>query len=553
MKKILFYLTILSGVMLFASCNEELTIDSYEQAAPVIASFTPESGPVGTEITVTGENLQKITEVYINDKEVEVKNRISSTQLILKATSDGRTGVIKLVSVEGETVSASAYTYVYSAPAISQDQSPTQFEVGSEVLFIGTSLDAVLSVSFNGVAAEIKDQLPTELVVLVPDIKTATANITFSYFDGSADVSSTIEDVSMLRAVPSVDGVTASVDVGKDATITGKYLHLVEKVTLGGIEMPIVTQPENGESLTFTVNDSYPEFDDGINSDKEIVLYSFESTEKLNVEEPFSFFVPEFYDWKNKKLNGHSTIVENHFFCLDTGETFAAEKYAADVDPLAISHGGAVCSGKNTLASTVEEEQYYGVKPYIYAYYLGSGMYFYGPANNSNRMVNFVGAGFTPKVVSYGTPIIQFRTLTPEIPAEKVIIDKIKGGTFVSDDFTPALLDDIDLTQDGAVDGYSNVPNGELPAYKAKGATNSRPWAPNLPAPKETVDIELNTVVLVFYMKPNWTSPLSLDKANIYKFGFLDLTNLWQDGNKNSGRQNAPTFNVYWQRTPMTN
>ena len=218
-----------------------------------------------------------------------------------------------------------------------------------------------------------------------------------------------------------------------------------------------------------------------------------------------------------------------------------------------MSLNGAVCSAKNQLAASVTAAQYYAVKPYIFFAYLGSGCYFYGPANNNNRISNFKNSNPDLSASIYGTPIILYRTLCEMNPAEKVIIDKIKGGTFSSSDFTPALLDDIDLTKTGAAseDGWSNIPNGEFGAFKATSATNHRPWAPTLTNATETVDINPGTVVLVMYFKPNWET-FKADTENICKFGFIHITKLVQDKTVESGRQNNATFDVYWQRTPVT-
>lgn len=223
-----------------------------------------------------------------------------------------------------------------------------------------------------------------------------------------------------------------------------------------------MSQPENGQSLTFRILDD-PSFPDGVNT-LPLVFYSFNGSEVLDVQEQFSFLVPKFYTWRNANLNAHSVQKLNHFFCLDTGETYSADDFA-----------------------------------------------------------------------------------------EKALIDKIKGGNFTNDDFSADLLDGIDLESKGSdtPDGWSNVPNGEFGAYKAPSESNHRPWAPALTSATETVDMNPGTVVLVMYFQPNWEEGFSVDKANIRKFGFIEITRLVQDKSVESGRQNNATFNVYWQRTPM--
>lgn len=508
MKRIFAIPFLLVGMLLLTvSCNEELQIATYDQEAPSIASFTPTTGPVGTLVTVRGAGLHRIEKAYINDAEVEIT------------------------------------TY------------PESFTVGDEVVFFGTGLDGILNVRFDTVEREIVDQRSTELVVKVPDLRIPEADITFSYFDGSSVVSFVHSGAEIVREVPKVDQLTPSgtVEVGTDITATGSFLHLVEQIKVGDVEARIVSQPENGQSLTFRILDD-PSFPDGVNT-LPLVFYSFNGSEVLDVQEQFSFLVPKFYTWRNANLNAHSVQKLNHFFCLDTGETYSADDFAEKVDPLTMSLGGGVCVAKNVLSPEVTAEQYYAVKPYIFFAYLGSGCYFYGAANN-NRLSNFKtssGSALLTSGQAYGTPIILYRTLCEAEPAEKALIDKIKGGNFTNDDFSADLLDGIDLESKGSdtPDGWSNVPNGEFGAYKAPSESNHRPWAPALTSATETVDMNPGTVVLVMYFQPNWEEGFSVDKANIRKFGFIEITRLVQDKSVESGRQNNATFNVYWQRTPM--
>ena len=447
MKRIFAIPFLLVGMLLLTvSCNEELQIATYDQEAPSIASFTPTTGPVGTLVTVRGAGLHRIEKAYINDAEVEIKYAISGNEIVLRTTTAGSTGPISLEGPDGTARSTEIFTYTYPTPEITTY--PESFTVGDEVVFFGTGLDGILNVRFDTVEGEIVDQRSTELVVKVPDLRIPEADITFSYFDGSSVVSFVHSGAEIVREVPKVDQLTPSgtVEVGTDITATGSFLHLVEQIKVGDVEARIVSQPENGQSLTFRILDD-PSFPDGVNT-LPLVFYSFNGSEVLDVQEQFSFLVPKFYTWRNANLNAHSVQKLNHFFCLDTGETYSADDFAEKVDPLTMSLGGGVCVAKNVLSPEVTAEQYYAVKPYIFFAYLGSGCYFYGAANNNNRLSNFKtssGSALLTSGQAYGTPIILYRTLCEAEPAEKALIDKIKGGNFTNDYFSADLLDGIDL------------------------------------------------------------------------------------------------------------
>ena len=539
------------------SCNEKLNISEYHSSEPSISGFSPVEGPAGTQITVEGHGLGKITSAKINGEEIEIKYCISNSVIILKATDNASSGRLTLEGPDGVAESEDVFTYTYPVPVIEKTPEKDEFFAANPAVITGENLNAVSRVTFGDTEAEIISSSKKELVFMVPDLR-ETVDLDFFYFDGSEYVSAmTISDVQVVRQVPAVTELSKETDdvTGDEITVTGKYLNFVETITLAGIRMPVTSVSSDGTSLKFKVNDD-KSFPDGDNSGA-LVFTSFEGTEILTVRDDFAFFVPTFYTWKNANLNAHSTEKLNHLFCLETGMTYAIDQFATDVDPLSVEMNGAVCTAKNTLDPSVTEEDYYAVKPYIYFMYLGSGCYFYGPANSNNRLSNFKSSAGESVATGYGTPIIKFRTLCADIPEEKAIIDKIRGGSFTSDDFTPDLLSGIDLVQTGesTVDSWSNVPNGEFGAYKddsKKGSTNHRPWAPFLTSATETVDGDPGTVVLILYFKPEWDGDPDASAENIYKFGFMNITRLVQNADVERGRQNNATFDIYWQRTPMS-
>lgn len=139
MKKIFAYLCMLTGTtLLAASCNEELRIDSYSQPEPVISSFSPMSGPIGTLITVKGEGLGSIRSAKINGGEIAVKHMISANEMVLQTTSAGSTGFITLESADCTVQSAEKFTYTYPTPSITTY--PSAYTVGELAVFFAQGL-----------------------------------------------------------------------------------------------------------------------------------------------------------------------------------------------------------------------------------------------------------------------------------------------------------------------------------------------------------------------------------------------------------------------------
>lgn len=536
------------SVFAVVSCNEKLNISEYHAPSPSISGFSPSEGPVGTQITIEGDGLGNITSAMINGQDVEIKYCISNKTIILKTTANASSGKITLEGPEGTAESAETFTFTYPVPEVNEDI-PEFYYASTISVITGENLNAISRITFGDAEAEIMSSSRKELVFMVPDLATVV-DVGFWYYNGSGYVSAkAASDVSIRRQLPEVASLSKEdgIVTGDEITVTGQFLNFVETITLGGIQMPVTSVNSAGTELKFKVNDD-KSFPDGDNSG-DLVFISYGGSEVHTIRENFSFFVPKFYTWKGVTLNSNNSVEElNHILCLETGEIYSVSQFATDVDPVAAANPGGSCSAKNTVSPSVTEEDYYSVKPYTFFMYLGSGCYFYGPANNNNRLTGYSG---------FATPIIKFRTLCEDIPEEKAIIDDIKAGTFTSDDFTPELLSRIDLEQTGAstVDGWSNVPNGEFGAFKAedkKGSTNHRPWAPILTDAKETINADPGTVALILYFKPSWDGDPKATVENIRKFGFMNITNLFQDATIEKGRHNSATFDVYWQRTPMS-
>ncbi len=556
-----------AATLLLFSCNEKLTVDAYVAQAPIIHSFSPTTGPIGTLITVTGEYLQNIDTAWINGGKVVIQSKINANELILRTTVAGRTGKILLYSPQGEVESEESYTYTYATPAITQY--PATFLEEDVAVIIGTNLNCIQSVKFGSVEAQIVEVTPEQLVVKVPSVGSPTADITFTYFNGTSNQTIQKTGAQVLRQLPLVTSYdpATGIETGATITLTGKRLHLVDSVKIGNTKMFISNKPENGLSLKFMLVDNTAEFTDLLNT-KPLKLYAFAGTEVVTADNSFAFTVPSYYKWTDAKLNGASNDpdFQNHFFCLEDGTTSSIYRFATDVDPVTMTTDpvGRACRVTNRLIPSITAEQYYSVKPYVFMLTMGSGFIIYAPSHNGVRAKDFVANnkdkdGKTipgmPTDSLWGTPIIQMRVLNKGVTAEKAIIDKVLAGNFPYTEFTPALLNSIDITMTGddTDDGYSNLPRGEINHFAAPGKSVYRPWAtPPFTANNDLIT-DMNSVMLVLYYRPNWGT-FSYAYENVYKFGFIHFTHVNRNASGGSAdtRKSTATFNAYWKRTPIT-
>lgn len=122
---------------------------------PEIHRFTPESGPVGTTVTIFGANLTAASEVLFGFREATFQV-VSNTEISAKVPPDAVTARIRVTTPAGTAVSPTVFTLSAQpppqAPAITgflPDTGPP----GTRVTISGTRFDEATEVKFGGVSA----------------------------------------------------------------------------------------------------------------------------------------------------------------------------------------------------------------------------------------------------------------------------------------------------------------------------------------------------------------------------------------------------------------
>jgi hypothetical protein len=123
--------------------------------APVVTSFTPGNGPVGTAVTITGTGFTGATQVTFNGT-TAVFTVATATSITTTVPAGATTGTIKVTTPGGAATSAATFTVtapVVGAPTIISF-TPTAGGANTVVTITGTNFVAVKSVKFNGRAAK---------------------------------------------------------------------------------------------------------------------------------------------------------------------------------------------------------------------------------------------------------------------------------------------------------------------------------------------------------------------------------------------------------------
>jgi hypothetical protein len=121
-------------------------------SVPVVNSFSPTSGLVGTMVALTGTGLTGATSVTFNGVlATGLTVNSAGTQIIVNVPLGATTGNIRVTTPSGTATSTSAFTVLANPPVVSSFM-PTSGVVGTTITVTGTNLTNTSAVTLNGVA-----------------------------------------------------------------------------------------------------------------------------------------------------------------------------------------------------------------------------------------------------------------------------------------------------------------------------------------------------------------------------------------------------------------
>jgi uncharacterized repeat protein (TIGR03803 family) len=139
----------LTGTVTVTTLTSSLASNRAFLVVPVISSFTPSSGIVGSKVTITGASLAQASKVTLGGKAATFTVN-SNTQITATVPAGAKTGLkIGITTPGGVATTASNYTVVPSVKSFTPASGP----VGTSVTINGNSFTGATSVTFGGVAA----------------------------------------------------------------------------------------------------------------------------------------------------------------------------------------------------------------------------------------------------------------------------------------------------------------------------------------------------------------------------------------------------------------
>lgn len=215
-----------SGVKVDVSSNLALV-------GPAITAIAPNPAKNTGKLTITGTNLDLVTEVVFTDN---VKGEIitqSASSLEITVPATAKEGTVKLNTHSGKTAESAALGLV--KPSFTSI-APLSLVAGNEITITGTNLDLVTRVFFGGgLPVEVQPTSATTLVVAVPMAATS-GKVTLTTANGTAVESAEVLNVEAANK-PVVSAVEpAAIKPGGKLILTGSKLHLVEAIYFGTIK-----------------------------------------------------------------------------------------------------------------------------------------------------------------------------------------------------------------------------------------------------------------------------------------------------------------------------
>jgi Metallo-peptidase family M12B Reprolysin-like/Cadherin domain/IPT/TIG domain len=186
---------------------------------PIITSFTPTSGPIGTVVTITGSNFTGSTAVAFNGTAASGFTVNSATQITATVAAGTSTGFITVTNGVGTGTSSTTFV-VPQVPTVTSF-TPTSGAIGSSVVVTGTGFTGVTAVNFNGTAAATYTvNSATQITVTVPTgattgpisvtngLGTGTSSTNFTVLTTPANDLCTAASLPVLTCGTSVTGTT---------------------------------------------------------------------------------------------------------------------------------------------------------------------------------------------------------------------------------------------------------------------------------------------------------------------------------------------------------
>lgn len=502
----------------------------------LITAYAPAEGTVGTEVTLTGRNLEQITRVHFGEVTVEAAGFAEVTAESIKvavpageyAAGDSELAITAewgtaTIDVTGETLFT---LHTPKFDAASQEEGE-QNVLGDEVTFTGQNLDLVNGMKWGeydlivmtAEADTITVKFPTSIAAADPVVAEAALTAQWGTPAQTTTVASAwrLDTTPVGPAKPELISMTAQDGgeenkfyLGKTVTVKGENLASIEGFTVDGVKAELVGTPTDVEAQ-FIVPDGVT-----FTEAKEVsvkALYNGSNEVDFGTAKVYPF-----YFYNNITIGAQDeTNRDKAFFVPDWGRVISTDEWK-DLDTKAILGAGI---GKNTIdPNKMTEEEYYAQPVYFLTGFSGGSLTLQSPANSSSMLSNFTTSSGDDIVNSgtYGCSVCYFRNASQESKLADVVA-AIQSGTLQS------------------MPGVTVVPSAASPKYAADPSTST---------------FGQGQIILVAYTTYDFSCDQTSNKKptadDFYRYGYICIHEDGISEEAPGSEASTITFDFYWSK-----
>ena len=401
----------------------------------LINSYSPKSGTVGTEVTISGRNLTQITKVTFGGVDGDIQACLDESVKVLVPMIPGSeaTRSVDIVATwsDGDIdVTSDEDQFSFLQPVFTSFTQADDVHLGDEIVLTGENLDLVDGVKWGDVDLLISEKSATSLTIKVPSgielmDPTVQAKELAASFGNPAQkvVIAAALRIDTTPVGPAAPVFTSAAPADKDYTafylgrevvVKGENFASIEKFKVDGIEAELTTAASDIEARFIM-----PKTITGTAAKEVDLIAVWNGGNELDCGK---ITVLPFYYTKGLRLrigsnSKNSYPAENRedsFLLLDEGRVVSVKDwYDIPVDQFAKSGANTVTTAANMV--TGSETDYYSVQPYTFASSNSSNkLTFYNPANSANQLKTHYLDGTTALPSTFGTPVMFFAIVTNE-------------------------------------------------------------------------------------------------------------------------------------------
>jgi hypothetical protein len=149
---------LLTGLIAFAAffitaCSDDSGGDEPD-LIPVITSFSPASGEVGDQVTISGTDLGDATSVRFGQTDATITSN-TNTEIVTAVPEGATSGSITVVTAGGTAVSENSFEVITVGGPVVTEISAVSAQRGETITVTGEELSTVNSVAINGTEATV--------------------------------------------------------------------------------------------------------------------------------------------------------------------------------------------------------------------------------------------------------------------------------------------------------------------------------------------------------------------------------------------------------------